>query len=167
MSLSSNLVVRACPTCNREILASSTRCQFCGTEVAPTAVQVELPSHSPPVRNRGGGAWIEGANFILVVLWTIGAGLGVLMSLALGPVGIVFAVFDVCLVFVGIGIVKQQWLAMIVARFFSGAMALYSVYLLIATPALQEARGSFSPLLPLGMLAVALFMLYVFWSMSD
>lgn len=80
--------------------------------------------------------------------------------------GVLF-LFSIILIFVGLGIIRRQWLALTFAKFASIAMCIYASYLLIATPAFAQAGRELPVSLPLGLLVTAAFQAYIFWSVSD
>ena len=166
MSLSPNLVVMHCPVCDRAILASSTQCQFCGAAVTPTALPSDLqPAVRPVVDSALPPTWQQVCYVVMAYLWIAAGALIALNGLSAGAtLALPFAAIPVLL---GLGLLKQNWLAQTIGKVGCGINAVYAAYYLIAGPAIQSSGRSFSFGLYLAQLALDAFQFYILWYMSD
>ena len=166
MAISSNLAVVHCPICDRAILASSTRCQFCGAEVTPVALPPDTGAQIGPIKSQA-IAWQDVANIVCSWLWIGGSAFGALSSLTLGPFGLLSLCMSLGMVWVGFGLLKQQWLSQMIGKGLCALMCVYSVFSLIGMMALRSAKMEVSPAIPLFTFFYFAFNGYIIWCVSD
>ena len=94
-------------------------------------------------------------------------GLGGLMSLALGALGLFGFAMCLALIFLGLGIVRQQWFAMTIARLACVVMGIYSLFQFIAIAAVQGMPNRLSLGYAIFMLIAAVVQGYIFWAVGD
>lgn len=170
MSLSSHLVTRQCPNCHQDILASSSRCQFCHTEVAPTALSMRvINSSQPALQKTGPRMWQEIANTIIGVCWMASGGITFLAGFAAGVMGIFVIGSGALVFFLGLGIVRQQPTAVAFAKIACYIEVVLGLFRLAASAATQgtPAASWFPPGVALAILAIAAFQAYIFWCVGD
>jgi hypothetical protein len=138
----------------------SAKCQFCHSEVAPTAIASSVGATAPVALQSGPKPWQEIANTVLGILWIISGGLNLMM-------GIYGLVTGIALLFLGLGIIRQEWLPLMIARSICFLGGVYGLYLLIAAPFFRQAGSPISILEPLLLLAASGFQSYIFWCVSD
>lgn len=89
------------------------------------------------------------------------------MSLMLGPIGLLFLAFGVGVIFIGIGLYQQQWVAQMLAKICCAILVVQQTYMLIASPFLAAAGAHYSSATSIFLILFFSFQLYVIWSVSD
>ena len=118
------------------------------------------------IRTRRQAGWQDIANTLLGVIWMLSGFLAAIISLVVG-MALIGIPSGACVFFLGLGIVRQQWFALMAAKLTCFAMGIYAIYMLIAIAAVQGMPNRLSLPYALFMLVASIVQGYIFWSVSE